>query len=190
MQCLKCGGNDITTHQCNTCGIYFKKYTRYLDRKDSRKRRLKTLKERHYLFFLIHMFMFGGSGFFMAYSKSGPSLFFLYAHGGFAILVYTIFYIKSFGRDEVKWMFINSALGLMGIYSQIGWLLEAFGRNIDDYPLSAHVIPFLYYVLYTFLIRQLVLDLFHGRDDPEKKAKIQTTYVIASALFYGLFLIT
>lgn len=190
MQCPKCGNGHITATQCDTCGIYLEKYARYINRKESRKKRLKILKERHYIFFLFHMFMFGGSGFIMAYAKSGPPLVFLYAHGGFAIIVYTAFYIKSFGRDEIKWMFINSALGLMGIYSQIGWILEAFGKNIDDYPLSAHVIPFLYYVLYTFLIRQLLLDLFNARENTKRKSNVQTTYVIFTTLFYGIFLIT
>jgi len=34
-----------------------------------------------YPFFLIHMLMFGLSGFFMAYSSGGPDLSFLYMHG-------------------------------------------------------------------------------------------------------------
>ena len=55
-----------------------------------------------YLFFLVHMLIFGLSGFFMAYSVDGPELSFLYMHGGFAIFVYTIFYLAIFGFDQVK----------------------------------------------------------------------------------------
>ena len=45
-----------------------------------------------YPFFLLHMLMFGGSGFLMAYAGSRPPVLFLYLHGGFAITIYTIFY--------------------------------------------------------------------------------------------------
>ncbi len=139
-----------------------------------------------YPFFLFHMLMFGGSGFLLAYSDPGPPLFFLYAHGGFAILIYTIFYLSIFGRDEVKWMFINSGLGLLAIYSQIGWLLSLFGKKIGDYPIYVHVTPFLYFVLYTFLIRHAVLDLMKAREDDIKKKKVELGYVAISIAAYAI----
>lgn len=87
-----------------------------------------------YPFFLFHMLLFGGSGFYMAYADKGPSIFFLYLHGGIAILGYSVFYLAMFGRDEIKWMLINAVLGLFGIYTQIAWILALFGKHIDDYP--------------------------------------------------------
>jgi len=95
------------------------------------------------------MAIFGTSGFLIAYN-SNADISFLYMHGGFAILIYKIFYFALFGVDEVKWMFINAALGLFGIYSEIGWLLSFFDKKASDYTWKVHVIPFLYYVLYTF----------------------------------------
>ena len=133
-----------------------------------------------YPFFLLHMLVFGGSGFLMAYANSRPSVIFLYLHGGFAIAIYTVFYLSIFGRDEVKWMFINAALGLIGIYSQIGWLLSLFGRKIEDYPVYVHVIPFLYFVLYMFLIRHALLDLTQSREDANKKARVEYGYIAVS----------
>jgi len=133
-----------------------------------------------YPFFLLHMLAFGGSGFFMAYAAKRPDTLFLYAHGGFAILIYTIFYITIFGLDEVKWMFINAGLGLLGIYTQMGWLLSLFGKRIGDYPLSSHVIPFLYYTLYTFLIRHALLDLTQAHEDEDKKQKVEYSYIAVS----------
>ena len=88
----------------------------------------------------------------MAYSDNGPELSFLYLHGGFAIVIYTVFYIVFFGIDEIKWMFINAALGLLGIYAQIYLILSFFGRQASDDPASVHIVPFLYYILYTFLL--------------------------------------
>lgn len=138
-----------------------------------------------YPFFLVHMLVFGLSGFFMAYASDGPGLGFVYLHGGFACLIYTVFYLAMFGLDEVKWMFINSALGLLGIYAQIDLILSLFGKRAGDFPVSVHVIPFLYYVLYTFLLHQMVLDLFRARDDPKRKARIDALYVVISIVVYG-----
>ena len=132
------------------------------------------------------MLMFGLSGFFMAYSSDGPGLGFLYMHGGLAIFVYTIFYISFFGLDEVKWMFINSLLGLLGIYAQIDLILSIFGKQASDFPLSVHIIPFLYYILYTFLLYQMVLDISRARDNPERKRVVEGFYVVGSVLIYGV----
>ncbi|MBI2437782.1 MAG: hypothetical protein HYV36_03080 [Lentisphaerae bacterium] len=137
-----------------------------------------------YPFFLVHMLMFGGSGFFMAYADRHPPVLFLYLHGGFAIVIYTFFYLTIFGRDEVKWMFINAGLGLLGIYSQIEWLLSLFGRKVGDYPVYVHVIPFLYFVLYTFLIRHAVLDILQAREDDTRKKKVEYVYIAMSVAVY------
>jgi hypothetical protein len=138
-----------------------------------------------YPFFGFHMLMFGLSGFLMAYSTSEPSLGFMYLHGGIAILVYLVFYLTIFGRDEIKWMAINATLGLFGIYSQIGWILARFGKQIDDYPWYVHVTPFVYYVLYTFLLRQWLLDVTRSRDNPSRRTWVNNAYVVVSLLVYG-----
>jgi hypothetical protein len=141
-----------------------------------------------YPFFGLHMFMFGLSGFLIAYSDQQPDVGFLYMHGGMAIVVYLMFYLKFFGRDDVKWMLINAGLGLMGIYSQIGWILERFDRYIDDYAWYVHCVPFLYYVLYTFLLRQILLDATGSRNDPVRRKRVEAAYVAVSLVFYGVLL--
>ena len=138
-----------------------------------------------YPFFLVHMGMFGASGFLMAYTSDGPPLSFLYMHGGFAILIYTIFYLTIFGVDEVKWMFINAGLGLFGIYAQIDWILSWFDKEAGNYSAARHAIPFLYYVLYTFLLYQMVLDLTRSRKDPDRRRRVETIYVLTSLAIYG-----
>ena len=137
-----------------------------------------------YLFFMVHMLAFGASGFYMAYSQSGPKLSFVYIHGGFAILVYTFFYLAMFGVDEVKWMFINAALGILAIYSQIDWLLSYFGKRVSDYPFEVHVIPFLYFILYTFLLRQFVVDITGSRSDENRQRKVEFGYIFISIAIY------
>jgi hypothetical protein len=137
-----------------------------------------------YGFFLVHMLAFGLSGFFMAYMDDGPDISFLYMHGGFAILVYLIFYLAIFGVDEVKWMLINAALGLFGIYAQINLILAMFGKHAGDYPWYVHVIPFMYYVLYTFLLYQLVLEITGAHENPQRRKLVEGFYVAVSISVY------
>ena len=141
-----------------------------------------------YLFFGVHMLMFGLSGFFMAYSSDGPGLGFVYMHGGIAIVVYMVFYLVIFGRDQVGWMLVNAALGILGIHAQIGWILARFDKRIEDYPWQVHVIPFLYYILYTFLLRQFLIDATRSRSNPQRKRLVDAAYVLFSLLVYGVML--
>ncbi|MEI6217346.1 MAG: hypothetical protein WCP86_00450 [bacterium] len=140
-----------------------------------------------YPFFLFHMLAFGASGFLIAYADKHTPVAFLYVHGGLAILVYTVFYVAIFGLDEVKWMFINAGLGLLGIYCQIGWLMSLFGRKIGDYPFYVHIIPFMYFVLYTFLIRHAILDITRSRENEQRKKVVEYLYIAISVAIYGGF---
>ena len=142
-----------------------------------------------YVFFGIHMLLFGLSGFLMAYAGNGPGLGFVYMHGGIAIFVYMVFYLTIFGRDEVKWMLINAGLGILGLYSQIGWLLARFGKDIERYSWKVHVVPFMYYILYTFLLRQFLLDLTRSRDNPGRRQLVDAAYVVGSLVVYAGFLL-
>ena len=142
-----------------------------------------------YPFFMIHMLAFGGSGFFLAYGND-LDVFFLYMHGGIAIFVYIIFYFAIFGVDQVRWMFTNAALGLLGIYSEIDWILSLFNKHVEDFAWYVHVIPFLYYILYTFLLRQAVIDISGSRNDAARMKLINFAYVGISLLFYLFLLLT
>jgi hypothetical protein len=137
-----------------------------------------------YPFFLIHMLAFGASGFFMAYGR-GTSLAFVYMHGGLAIFVYLVFYLAIFGREEVKWMFINAALGVLGITGEMNWLLSFFGKSMSSYPWYVHVAPFMYYVLYTFLLRQALLHWTGAHEDEVKAKVVNRGYVFGSLFVYG-----
>jgi hypothetical protein len=138
-----------------------------------------------YPFFLVHMGAFGLSGFFMAYGLEDVDLAFLYIHGGIAILVYLVFYLVIFGLDEVKWMLINAGLGLLGIWVEIETILGWFDKSLDDFSRWVHVTPFLYYILYTFLLRQMVLDVTRSRENPTRRRVVEALYVIVSLAFYG-----
>ncbi|VUD65037.1 hypothetical protein TDB9533_03463 [Thalassocella blandensis] len=136
-------------------------------------------------FFLIHILIFGASGFAMAYFSDTP-IGFLYMHGGIAILVYLVFYRVIFGIDEVRWMLINAGLGIFGLYSEISMLLSLAGKTIHNFPLQVHVIPFMYYILYTFLIRQVIIELTDSRENETKLKMVGRIYMLGSVLIYGL----
>jgi hypothetical protein len=142
-----------------------------------------------YPFFLLHMAMFGGSGFLLAYADGGVPLLFLYLHGGFAILVYLVFYFAMFGVDEMKWMAINAGLGLLGIRAEIGWLLARFGKRVADFPWYVHVIPFAYYILYTFLLRHMLLDALAAREDEARRRWVERAYIGVSLVVYLALLV-
>lgn len=136
-------------------------------------------------FFLIHMLAFGGSGFFMAYF-SDVDILFLYMHGGLAIMVYLIFYVAIFGLDAVKWMFINAVIGVFGIYSELRFVLKHFDKNIADFPWFVHLVPFTYYVLYTFLLYQAVLSISGADDNSQRKKNVEMAYIVISLFIYLL----
>ena len=138
-----------------------------------------------YPFFLFHMAVFGGSGFFMAYGTD-VELSFLFAHGGIAIVVYLAFYWAIFGPDTVKWLFIDTALGVVGIVAQLGWILALFDKTLADYSILRHIVPFCYYVLYTFLVHRAVRDIWSADRDDAKRRKVDWIYVGASLLIYAL----
>lgn len=139
-----------------------------------------------YLFFLVHMAMFGSLGFAISYGSEDVSVWVLLFFGGLSISVYCVFYIAIFGLDAIKWMFINAGLGVLGIFSQIHWILELFNKDIHDFHWTKHILPFLYFVLYTFLIRNFLIDLFKARSDEAKRKKVNQLYLWGSISFYIL----
>jgi hypothetical protein len=133
---------------------------------------------------LIHMFLFGGSAVYLAYFDLYPSPLFLFVWGGFGITFYLLLYSTLFGVDEMRWLFINSGLGILGIATQVDWLLSLTGTSLSDFPAYVHVVPFLYYILYTFLLRQAVLDLTGASEKPARLILVNGGYVILSTAFY------
>ena len=136
-----------------------------------------------YPFFLVHMGVFGASGFSMAYF-SETNIGFLYLHGGIAVIAYLLFYKAFFGLDEVKWMLINALLGIFGLYSEIAIFLSWTGKDISSFPLAVHVIPFMYYVLYTFLLRQVIIEITNSREDDVRRERVSYWYLAVSMLVY------
>lgn len=136
-----------------------------------------------YLGFFPVMLLLGGGGFVMAYAEA-VSLAYLYVYNSLVMLGCVIAYLRVFGRDEVKWMFVNAALGALGISVELDWFLSFFAKKLSDYPIYIHAVPFLYYVFFTFLFRQLALDITDSRQDESRRAVVERWYVVASVLVY------
>lgn len=136
-----------------------------------------------YGFFLLHMALFGSIGFLFAYSEGAVFAFNL-AFSGFAIFIYSIFYIAIFGIDEIKWLIINSVIGILAIYSQLGWILEKFDKSIHAFPNHYHIIPGIYFVLYTFLLRRALLHLLRAKDGTTKKVLVDIGYVVFTVGYF------
>jgi hypothetical protein len=137
-----------------------------------------------YPFFLVHMLGFGSAGFYMSYGDIDITLVEVYLFHGFAFFVYLKFYTALFGLDTLTWIFINSVLGLFGIYTEINWILHIFGKSANDYSYFAHAVPFTYYILYTFLLRRALLDLTKSAENPLRKKRVEIGYVVISAAIY------
>lgn len=139
-----------------------------------------------YPFFLAHILGFGAAFFYAAYFAEGTELSGLYIGGLFVSGIYFLFYFTMFGREEVEWMLVNALLGLLGTYTQIGWILALFGKSAGDYSANVHVIPFIFFVLFAFLLRRAVLDLFYAKAGMKKEQIANTAYVIISLLIHGV----
>lgn len=144
-----------------------------------------------YPFFMVHMLIFGLPVFAGAYLPTTfvlASVIFYHLLGSFAVLIYVVFYQAMFGRDAVKWMFIDGAIGILGIYSVVGASLSLIDRDIHSYPLYRHVLPFVFYVLYSFLLRQAFLDIMNAREDNARRRIAELFYVGISLAAYTTLL--
>jgi len=140
---------------------------------------------------LVHILIFGLPVFCGAYLPKTfviESVIFYHLFGSFAALIYVLFYQAMFGRDAIKWMFIEGALSSLGIYTVVGAWLALIGRDIHDYPLYRHVLPFVFYVLYAFLLRQAFLDITKSREDNAQRRIAEFFYVGISLMAYTALL--
>ena len=134
-----------------------------------------------YPFMLFHMAGFGSILYLCAYGGGKPQYEPLFLVGILAVVVYLWFYFTIFGPDEVKWLLINAALSVLGIFSQIAWLMSAvFSKKIDELPWYVHIVPFFMFVLFTFLVRQAFTDLLRARENPVRRRIADILHVVVS----------
>lgn len=138
-----------------------------------------------YPFFLFHIGIFGVTAVVLAYAETEPAvpLGVLYGFSAIALLSYLAFYLRYFGRDSWKWMLLNSGLGLFAFFSQAENILGLFGRQFSELPWAVHAVPTMFFMIYTFFLRQAVLDLNDARENPQPTEKM---FVITLVMSYSL----
>ena len=83
----------------------------------------------------------------------------------------------GFGLSGFVMAYSNNGPGLIFLYLHAGFA---------DYFWEVRLIAFLYYLLYTFLLCQMVLDVSGARSYPQRRRLVESFYVGASLLVYGI----
>ena len=151
-----------------------------------------TLRKRLgiYLFFLAHMAAFGTATFHITYHKQLGDV---YSVGVISLLTYVLFYLIMFGVDEILWLVITSVLGLLMIKSWLGTLALPFipdpataGDRIltdfDDFPARRHILPGAFLVMYTFMLRNMLIDVLGARFNPRRDRYVGWMFVAISGV--------
>lgn len=132
-----------------------------------------------YLFFLAHMTGFGALTFYQCYHVQRGDF---WSAGTIALLTYVPFYLLMFGVDELLWLVVTSLLGVLMIYGWLETLALPFipepgavpspiATDFSKLPVSRHILPGAFLVMYEFMLRNLLIDLLGARHD-ERRARL------------------
>ncbi len=134
--------------------------------------------------------LFGAFCFGFAYAGKWPNMGGLVIIGGFGIMFFALFYGAVFGLAEMGWMFVNGAIGVLGILSQINVVLSWFGKSADDFGFDAHLFPVIYWIMASFVLWQLVLDLTGSREDAARRWWANLAFSLGSLTLYATLWLT
>ncbi|MFZ2718309.1 MAG: hypothetical protein WAZ12_00735 [Candidatus Absconditicoccaceae bacterium] len=110
-----------------------------------------------YILISILIIIFSSLGFYLTYFEN--KLIISYIMSSLYILFFLMFYFLAFGRDKIKRMFITSLIGISSIYSQLSNILKYFDKNINEFSWIYHIIPGIYFILFSFLLRRALVDI-------------------------------
>ncbi|EKE29455.1 MAG: hypothetical protein ACD_2C00172G0003 [uncultured bacterium (gcode 4)] len=133
-----------------------------------------------------HVLIFGFTWFMLFYSHQRPAM-------GFLIwlittISYLIVYVQLFGKEQIRDMLIGGLIWVIQVYGwleilaakAIDWTKEF--KTFDSMPMYYHLIPATYFIMWTFLVKNVIIDLIWARNNPEK---MNLTY----KLFYAISLL-
>lgn len=133
----------------------------------------------------LQIFLFGAFCFGFAYAGKWPNMGGLVIIGGFGIMFFALFYSALFSLAEIGWMFLNGAIGVLGILSQIDVVLSWFGKSAGDFGFDAHLFPVIYWIMASFVLWQLVLDITRSREDPVRRWWANLAFSLSSLALYA-----
>ena len=122
------------------------------------------------------------------YLQRDSDLGFVLFFGLFIPALYLLAYRSIFGITEVRWLIINSAIGIIGIITELDWVLSyLYDKNLSDFPIYYHIIPCAHYILLTFVLRQAVIDTFNSRDNKARRKYVNLGFVLVTLTVYITF---
>jgi hypothetical protein len=143
-----------------------------------------------YIFFLFHSWIFAISWFMIFYTGQMPLFGFL--HWWIAIFVYLSLYSAVFWKEEIRNMLIGALIWALQIYSWLELIWSSlinetwYYKTFASMPLYYHIVPGLYFIMYTFLLKNAMIDLIWARNNPERSNIANWTFYIISLLFFLL----
>ena len=142
-------------------------------------------------FFIAHAVLFGLVVLLFAYAQysSAMGLVILFIWGFLGVLCYLMVYSALFGLDSFKWIVSNTALALFGFSAELHLLIDWFNVETANIAWYRNMLPYAYYVMYTFWFRQLVLAAFGAREDTSKGERVSNYFLVVCLLIYLLMYI-
>lgn len=119
-----------------------------------------------FLFFLIHTLWFAAWTFVITYEWRWDSLSGSFMFWWFAVFVYLIFYVKILPKETLKSLFIWYILWLLQTYAWLEVIVPVFMnhsvyKSFSDIPLYYHIIPSIFFIMLTFLLKNLIIRIFN-----------------------------
>lgn len=123
-----------------------------------------------YMFFIIHGLWFWTATFEITYWTHDFWWGLLF--WGFATMIYMVFYMNFWGVEKIKNMFI---WGLLWVIQTYAWLeliasnfINQYSTNFHSFemfPLYYHIIPSMFFIMITFLLKNLIAEFFPKNQD-------------------------
>lgn len=105
------------------------------------------------------------------------------------IAICTSVYYIFFKFDNLKWLFKNTLIGIIGIWFELGLILTLMGKDIYDYPFYCHIIPIWFYAIYISVIRINRIDRANARRDKKQKVKIENKITRRTLVVHAIFFV-
>lgn len=111
-----------------------------------------------YIFLVLHGAVFTSVSFYLIYwADKSEDPYFGYIWGGIGAIVYSIIYFGLFAKEKLLWAFINGTIAFFQILSIRK--SNSFFEELESLPWYTHIVPIIYFVLYTFLLRHICLKI-------------------------------